>query len=291
MGKYSIDPKNPYSSLIKLAGRSSQATAEAADAGYVSSALPVILKDKFRQAGDPALDAAISEKGQQVLGGAIQGLDKYRDISDPFTRRALAEKYQGGLSIGLDSLTSEKERRQGKFEEYITKWSGLYGAEAARKQALATAATQEFNTNKSLADSFESNNRWNAEQTESKRRWNIEQGEKSANKGKEASSKYQSRLNEIEDDVRVGKYSRETAKVKLQNEFPDKNADIIYDIVPDGYEKTPYSEKYFNPKSETPTGSERNATNTADVRDYYNYLLSVDPDQAKEYKKQHEYAF
>lgn len=278
--KYAIDPKNPYAGLTGLAEKTSKATKEAADSSYLAAVLPTILKEKFDKTKDPALDAAISGKTQQVLGGAIEGLNKYKDISDPFTRRALAEKYQGGLSIGLDSLTSEKDRRQGKFEEYITKWSGLYGAEAARKQSQATLAQGEFNTYKSLADTAENT-----------RRYNIEQGEKAANKGKEASSKYQTRLNAIEDDVRTGKYSRETAREKLRMEFPDKDPEIIYKVVEDNYEKTPYSSKYFSPKQDTETGAERNATNTADIRDYYSYLLSVDEDKAKEYKKQYEWAF
>lgn len=278
--KYAIDPKNPYAGLAGLADKTSKATKEAADYGYLASVLPGVLKDKFRQAGDPALDSAISTKTQQVMGGAIEGLDKYKDISDPFTRRALAEKYQGGLSIGLDSLTSEKDRRQGKFEEYITKFSGLYGAEAARKQANATMAQGEFNTYKGMADTAENT-----------RRYNIEQGQKAAEKGKDATSKYQSRLSAIEDDVRQGKYSRETAREKLRLEFPSQNPDVIYKVVEDNYEKTPYSSKYFSPKQDTTTGSERNATNTADIRDYYTYLLSVDEGRAKDYKKQYDWAF
>ena len=180
--KYAIDPKNPYAGLTGLAEKTSKATKEAADYGYLASVLPSVLKEKFREAGDPKLDAAISTKTQQVMGGAIEGLNKYQDISNPFTRRALAEKYQSGLSIGLDSLTSEKERRQGKFEEYINKWSGLYGAEAARKQSQATLAQGEFNTYKSLADTIESNRRYEEDKAESARRWNIEQANKGTTK-------------------------------------------------------------------------------------------------------------
>lgn len=279
--KYAIDPNKPYSGLAGMAEKASNATKEANDYGYLASVLPSVLKEKFREAGDPKLDAAISTKTQQVMGGAIEGLNKYQDISNPFTRRALAEKYQGGLSIGLDSLTSERDRRQGKFEEYITKWSGLYGAEAARKQANASLAQGEFNTYKGMADTAENT-----------RRYNIEQGQQAASRGKDSSSKYQSRLNSIEDDVRTGKYSRETAREKLRMEFPDKDPEVIYKVVEDNYEKTPYSSKYFSPKAEDiETGSERNATNTADIRDYYSYLLSVDEGQAKKYKKQYEWAF
>lgn len=149
--------------LTGIMNQSVKASKDAADAQYTATALPSVLKDAYRQAGDPKLDQAISEKSNQVLGGAIEGLNKYKDIADPFQRRALAEKYQSGLSVGLDSLMSEKERRQGKLDEYITKWSGLYGAEAVRKQQQASIIGQQFQMQKTINDDAESKRRWEIE--------------------------------------------------------------------------------------------------------------------------------
>lgn len=244
--KYAIDPKNPYAGLAGMAEKSDKAATEAADFSYLATALPVILKEAFNKKKDPALDAAIVEKGQQVMGGAIEGLNKFKDISDPFTRRALAEKYQGGLSIGYGALTSERDRRQGKFEEYITKWGGLYGAEAARKQAQATIQQNQFSTYKSLADT--------AEDT---RRYNIEQAEKKANKGTTEANKYNTRLMAIADEVRQGKYSRETAAKIIEKEFGAGKGNDIYTVVEDNYEKTPYSASYFTPKAAELSVSEK----------------------------------
>lgn len=245
--KYAGAATGSYAGVDALATAADSAHREAADSGYVASALPHILREGFRKNSDPEFDAAIVTKQNEVLGGAIEGLSKYEGIANPFQRRALAEKYQSGLSIGLNSLTSERERRQGKLEEYITKWSGLYGAEAARKQALASSADAAFSRGMSIAD-----------KNENMRRYDIEQADKAATKGTSQANKYTSRLEQIADDVRVGKYSRETAAFKIKKEFPDADPNDIYREVEDNYEQTPYSSKHFTPGKDTTPVSERN---------------------------------
>lgn len=244
-----------YAGVSALADAADKAEREAADSAYVASALPYALKDAFRKTADPELDKAIVTKQNEVLGGAIEGLSKYEGIANPFQRRALAEKYQSGLSIGLNSLTSERDRRQGKFDEYITKWSGLYGAEAARKQAAATSAGNALSRGMSIAD-----------KVESQRRYEIDLAEKKTAKGTSNASKYTARLDEVEGLVRTGKISREEAKARLIQEFPDANPNDIYfdpttgkGRIADNYERTPYSTPYFTPKSEgnEPTVNER----------------------------------
>lgn len=130
--------KNKYSLVTSSGGLGK----DAIDMKYAADVLPTALMEAYKAAGDPKLDSAISKKRNQVMGGAIEGLNKYKDISDPFARRALAEKYQSGLSVGLDSLVTEKERRQKSMNDYINKWTGLFGAEAARKQSMADNALE-----------------------------------------------------------------------------------------------------------------------------------------------------
>lgn len=203
-------PQNKYA----LATASGGLGQDAIDMKYTADVLPAALKEAYDKTRDPALDKAISTKRNDVMGGAIEGLNKYKDISDPFARRALAEKYQSGLSVGLDSLVSEKERRQKSMTDYINKWAGLFGAEAARKQSMADEAR------------------------------------KNAGTGTAKESKYNARLNEIADEVRQGKYDRESGKAALAREFPGSNPNDIYTLVQDNYEKTPYSSKYFTPPEE-----------------------------------------
>jgi len=277
--KYNIDPNDPYKGLSKMASKVDKAEKEAADYGYLANVLPIKLRESFDKNRDPELDKAIITKQQEVLGGAVTGLEKYRDISDPFTRRALAEKYQSSLTIGLDSLTSERERRQGKFEEYITKWGGLFGAEAAKKQQTATTASNSLNRYKSLADT-----------AENQRRYKIAEAEKKRGTGTSASNKMTARLKEIEEDVRMGKYSRETAAFKIKQEFPGQDPNSIYKLVEDGYEKNPYYSKNFTPQNQQSALDEQRSSN-ADIREYYTYLLSVDEEQAKKYKEQYDWAF
>jgi hypothetical protein len=125
--------------------------------------LPYQLKDEFRKAGDPELDQQINRLQSDTFGAAINGLNKYQDISNPFARRALAENYQGGIETQWKNAVDERTRRQGVYSDYIAKWTGLYGAEAAKKQDLFNNAQRTWDNEKTLADTEENNRRWNIE--------------------------------------------------------------------------------------------------------------------------------
>jgi len=131
--------------------------------------LPYTLKDEFRKAQDPKLDEAINKAQSDTFGAAIKGLNMYQDISDPFARRDLAEQYQGGIEMGWKNLTDERTRRQGVYADYITKWTGLYGAEAAKKQDLFNNKISIWEKEKSLADTEENNRRWEIENARAER--------------------------------------------------------------------------------------------------------------------------
>lgn len=128
--------------------------------------LPYELKDKFREKQDPKLDQAINKAQSDTFGAAIKGLDMYQGISNPFTRRNLAEKYQGIVEQGWKNLTDERTRRQGVYSDYIEKWTGLFGAEAAKRQDLFQNKLSAWDREKNLADTEESNRRWNIEQSQ-----------------------------------------------------------------------------------------------------------------------------
>jgi len=138
-----------------------------AEAKYTAATLPYQLKDEFRKAQDPELDNKINEAQQVMFGGFDAGLNKYQNITNPFARRDLASRYQGGLSADYANLTDERTRRQGVYNDYIAKWSGLYGAEASRQQDIYTNKVDQFNRDKSLADTEENTRRWNIENAQS----------------------------------------------------------------------------------------------------------------------------
>ena len=125
--------------------------------------LPYQLTDEFRKAQDPALDNQINDLQSKTFGAAIKGLDMYQGISNPFDRRNLAEEYQGGIRTQWQNAVDEKTRRTGVYNDYISKWTGLFGAEAAKKQDQFANAQQSWNNEKTLADTEESNRRWNIE--------------------------------------------------------------------------------------------------------------------------------
>jgi hypothetical protein len=151
-------------------------------AGEVAK-LPYQLQDEYRKAQDPALSQKINESQQNVLGGAIAGLDKYKDISDPTQRRALAEKYQSGLSIDYTNLTDERTRREGVYNDYIQKWTGLYGAEAAKRQAEVSAMESAWSRDMNLAQAKQSQANYESDAAESRRRWDYEQAHKGGSGG------------------------------------------------------------------------------------------------------------
>lgn len=131
--------------------------------------LPYTLQDEFRKAQDPKLDEAINKAQSDTFGAAIKGLNMYQDISNPFARRDLAEQYQGGVEMGWKNLTDERTRRQGVYADYISKWSGLYGAEAAKRQDAFSNKMALWDREKSLADTEENNRRWEIENARAER--------------------------------------------------------------------------------------------------------------------------
>jgi hypothetical protein len=175
--------KNYYAGLDKESKKIQKAQNKYADFAEEVAKLPYQLQDEYRKSQDPELGKKINVAEQNVMGGAITALDKYKDISDPTTRRALAEKFQSGLSIDYKNLTDERTRREGVYADYITKWTGLYGAEAAKQEAKLNAKVESWNRSMNLASAKQSQANWQAEQDESKRRWDYEQAHKGSGKG------------------------------------------------------------------------------------------------------------
>lgn len=243
---------------------------ESANATATAAKLPFTLKDEFRKRQDPSLDQAINTKEQQVLGGAIEGLNKFQDITNPFTRRDLAEKYQGGLSVGLNNLTDERTRRQGVYADYIEKWTGLYGAEAARKRDMFQASLSAFDRNSSLVT-----------KEEEQRRYEVAQAEKKRGSGTAATSKYNSRLEELSGKVNSGQYTREEANALLESEvkkglykgITKHDSSTLYQMNPDNYEDRPGGWRNALTTGKTPTASEQNAGLDLKAKQYYNYLI------------------
>jgi len=117
------------------------------------SGLPTQLSEEFKKRSDPTFSAKISGAEQNVLGGAIEGLNKFQNVSNPFERRALAEKYQSGLSSTYNALTDEKTRRQNTLLEYVDKWTGLFGAEAKKEEIVLNAMKENLANKMQMAQS------------------------------------------------------------------------------------------------------------------------------------------
>jgi len=152
-----------YKDLWAEAGNLQKEGSDVANFKEAVAKLPFQLTDEFRKAQDPKLDEAINKAQSDTFGAAIKGLDMYQGISNPFTRRALAEKYQGGVEMGWKNLVDERTRRQGVYSDYITKWTGLFGAEAAKRQDEFQNKMAIWDREKGLADTEENNRRWNIE--------------------------------------------------------------------------------------------------------------------------------
>ncbi len=229
-----------YSNLWSKAVKMEKEGKKLADFTADVAKLPYKLKDEFRKRRDPALDEAINKKEQEVLGGAIMGLEKYKGIEDPFARRALAEKYQEGLSIGLNNLRSEKERREGVMSDYIEKWAGLYGAEAAKQQAIFQQKQALWSNQLALAD-----------RAREEEHWQITQAQRRAGSGTARQSAYEADLLEMAGKVQSGELTREEAKEELQRRsarglYEGAKFDIndIYAVSPDNSEYRPGGWKY-----------------------------------------------
>jgi predicted CopG family antitoxin len=142
-----------YAQLLEEAEGFKRESDEVSGFSANAEKLPYILKDEFRKAQGTGLDDAISKARSNTFGAAIEGLNKYQDISNPFARRDLAEKYQSGVQMGWESLVNEKQRRQGVFSDYIDKWSGLFGADAARRRDSLNTKMSIWDREKSISDS------------------------------------------------------------------------------------------------------------------------------------------
>jgi len=158
-----------YSDLWKEAGNLESEGNDVASFKESVAKLPYQLKDEFRKAGDPKLDEQINRLQSDTFGAAIKGIDMYKDISDPFARRALAEKYQGGIEQTWKNSVDERTRRQGVYSDYIEKWTGLFGAEAAKRADQFNNKMSIWEKEKSLADTEENNRRWTIENARAER--------------------------------------------------------------------------------------------------------------------------
>jgi len=251
---------NNYSNLASMLGGMETQTNKYANFASDVAKLPYQLKDEFNKRRSPELDAKIRESEQKVMGGAIEGLNKYKDIQDPFERRALAEEYQGSLATTYGNLLDEKDRRQGKFAEYIDKWSGLFGAEAARQKTMLDFTERKWQNYVTLAD-----------KNESKRRWEIELAEKRKTSGSGTTSKLYSAVESIADEVYSGRYNREEANKVLVQRYGKEAENLIYDYVPNEYEGSP---DYFANKKTTdePTVAETKFEQSQDASRYSQIL-------------------
>lgn len=162
-----------YADLWKEVGGLEAEGKAVSEAKANAAKLPYTLKEEFRKAQDPKLDQAINKAQSDTFGAAIKGLNMYQDISNPFARRDLAEQYQGGIEMGWKNLTDERTRRQGVYADYIEKWSGLYGAEAAKRADEFNNKMSIWEKEKSLADTEENNRRWNIENARAERAANA----------------------------------------------------------------------------------------------------------------------
>jgi hypothetical protein len=117
---------------------------------YAAAALPYEMADEFKKRQDPALNEKISKSEQAMLGGYTAGLYKFQDISNPFQRRSLAQQYKGNLSMTYDALTSEKDRRTGKYLDYIEKYTGLFSADIARERAMINSYQEQIGQAKEM---------------------------------------------------------------------------------------------------------------------------------------------
>lgn len=172
--------KNKYEEAYKKSFKGLNSQSEAitersnAFADYTKnvSGLPTQLTEEFKKRSDPTFDAKISGAEQNVLGGAIEGLNKYQGVTNPFERRALAEKYQSGLSSTYTALTDEKTRRQNTLLEYVDKWTGLFGAEAKKEEIVLNTMKEELANKMQVAQSGYQATAQGITQKESTRQYN-----------------------------------------------------------------------------------------------------------------------
>ncbi len=122
--------------LVNMANNITGATNQYLNFQAQVDRLPFDLKDYFRKNRSKELDEKINKAETDYGNAGFEGLSKYANVTDPIARRALAEQYQGLRGNDYKNLLSEKDRRQGKYMDYIEKYTGLYSAEASRQQGL-----------------------------------------------------------------------------------------------------------------------------------------------------------
>lgn len=200
--------------------------------------LPYQLKDEFRQRQDPKLDQQINRLQSDTFGAAIKGLDMYQDISNPFNRRSLAEMYQGGIESQWKNAVDERTRRQGVFSDYIEKWTGLFGAEAARKQQIFQNKQSTWDREKNLADTEENNRRWEIENARAERSGS---GSNKAWTEQEITSTINQLKNNGVDWGTISNYLAEQGVDVVHKSYADSQLNRAFDPKFQGYEedKTP----------------------------------------------------
>lgn len=146
-----------YTQLEMDSDKIAKSTSKYADALAKVETAPQEITEAYRTSkANKNIDEAINKSEQQMLGGFTAGIDKYSNVSNPFKRLALATKYKGTLAVEYNNLVDERTRRAGVLSEYIDKWRGLYGAEAARQKVNIDAMESQFSRDLTLKKSQES---------------------------------------------------------------------------------------------------------------------------------------
>ena len=146
-----------YAQLETDSEKIAQSSSKYADVlGKIETAPQEITEAYRKSKANKNIDEAINKSEQQMLGGFTAGVDKYSNVSNPFKRLALATKYKGTLAVEYNNLVDERTRRAGVLSEYIDKWRGLYGAEAARQKVQIDSMESKFQRDLTLKKAQES---------------------------------------------------------------------------------------------------------------------------------------
>lgn len=182
--------KDYFKGLDSASKKITKAQNKYADFAGEVAKLPYQLTDEYRKAQDPALSASINKSEQNMFSAPITALETYKDISDPTTRRALAEKAAGTATVDYKNLTDERTRREGVYSDYVAKWTGLYGAEAAKEQAKVNSQVDSWNRDMNIAGQKQTQANRVEDNAESRRRWDYEQAHKGGSGATSANSDY-----------------------------------------------------------------------------------------------------
>lgn len=165
--------------LRDMAGSIGSATNKYWDFSGQVQALPHNLRDAFRKNRSPELDNQINQAETTYGNAGFEGLSKYENVTDPIARRALAEKYQGMRGTDYKNLLSEKDRREGKYSDYIEKWTGLYSAEASRQQGILQGMKDQWQMENTLSQQ-ENTEKWRQKEWDNKMSQQAKAGIKSS---------------------------------------------------------------------------------------------------------------